>query len=294
MAKLRQIKRRIKTTQSIAKITRAMEMVAALKMKRAQDQALSARPYAQKVTQVLANLTTGAKVATHPLFLSSSAAKGKKEKNIILLVSPNRGLCGSLVTSLLRELFSFMDKQTDKELAYVNYGKKGRDFLKHQNLPILADFEASEPPAYEKAVDLARVLQEGFLGSQFQRVYLAYTHFESTMSQSPVVSPLLPLEREPAEEQPKTKLNFEYLFEPSSQTLLDAFLPHIVEIKIYQAILEAFASEQSARMMAMQAATENAQEIMAELTLIYNTERQQLITNEIADIVTAQLGLEAA
>lgn len=293
MAKLRQIKRRIKTTQSIAKITRAMEMVAALKMKRAQDQALATRPYAQKVAQVLANLTTGAKVATHPLFLSSPAVKGKKERNMILLVSPNRGLCGSLVTSLLRELFSFMDKQTDKELAYVNYGKKGRDFLKHQNLPILADFEASEPPVYEKAVDLARVLREGFLGSQFQRVYLAYTHFESTMSQSPVVSSLLPLEGL-SEEQPKRDFNFEYLFEPSSQILLNAFLPHIVEIKIYQALLEAFASEQSARMMAMQAATENAQEIMAELTSIYNTERQQLITNEIADIVTAQLGLEAA
>lgn len=293
MAKLRQIKRRIKTTQSIAKITRAMEMVAALKMKRAQDQALSTRPYAQKATQVLANLTTGAQVTTHPLFLSSPAPKGEKEKNIILLISPNRGLCGSLVTSLLRELFSFIEKQKDKELNYVNYGKKGRDFLKHQNFQILADFEASEPSVFEKAVDLARVLREGFLNNQFQRVYLAYTHFESTINQSPVVSSLLPLEKDLSEEQPEAKINFEYIFEPSRQNLLDTFLPHVVEIKIYHALLEAFASEQSARMMAMRAATENAQEIMAELTLSYNTERQQLITNEIADIVTAQLGLEA-
>ncbi|MDP3998083.1 MAG: ATP synthase F1 subunit gamma [bacterium] len=300
MANLRLIKRKIKTTQNIAKITRAMEMVAALKMKRAQDQALRTRPYTTKATQILSNLTRGLKAFSHPLFLSISALKSKKEKVLILLIAPNRGLCGSLTTNLFRELVSFTQNLADKEIFYSTYGRRGRDFVTVRALSVAADFEASEPPPFEKAVDLARVLREGFISGEFQKVYLAYTHFESTMRQKAVVLPLLPFGKDVLEigesffkEEEEAKFNFDYLFEPSSQRLLDAFLPHFLEIKIYHAMLEAYASEQSARMMAMRSATENAREIMAELTLSYNKERQQVITSEISDIVTAQLGLEA-
>lgn len=303
MATLRLIKRRIKTTQNIAKITRAMEMVAAMKMRRAQEQALRSRPYTEKATQILSNLIKGALIGSHPFFSVPSPLKGEKEKGVILLITPNRGLCGSLITNLFRKLASFTDENKDKEISYVSYGKKGRDFLTAQNLPISADFEAPEPPSFEKAVDLLRILRESFLAGEFQKVYLGYTHFESTMGQTSVVLPLLPLGMEvleigesffeKEEEKPKTAFNFEYLFEPSTKILLDAFLPHFLETKIYHALLEAYASEQSARMMAMRTATENAQEIMSELTLVYNKERQQVITNEISDIVTAQLGLEA-
>lgn len=296
MARLRLIKRRIRTTQNIAKITRAMEMVAALKMKKAQEQAIAARPYTQKITKVLHNLLQGGQIKSHPLFSVSHASKGEKEKTIVLLVAPNRGLCGSLITNLFRTIFSFME---GKDLSFVNYGKKGRDFLLSQNFNILADVETTEPPAFTKAVDTARILKENFLSGQCQKVFLAYSHFESAMAQTPLILPLLPLGEEMIsganfmdEKNENSKVSVEYLFEPQIAYLLDSFLPHFLEIKIYHALLEAYASEQSARMMAMRSATENAQEIMSELTLSYNKERQQVITNEISDIVTAQLGLE--
>lgn len=292
MASLKLIKRRIRTTRNIAQITRAMEMVAALKMRRAQEQALRSRPYTEKATQILANFAKGTPIELHPLFTSPPVLKGEKEKIVFLLVTPNRGLCGSLATNLFRELSSFLEKVQDKERAFVSYGKRGRFFLMAQGLTILADIEAPEPPSFEKAADLFRILREGFLAGQFQKVFLSYNHFESTMRQTPLVLPLLPLSRETVVIE-ETRFNYEYLFEPSTQVLFDAFLPHFLEMKIYHALLEAFASEQSARMMAMRSATENAQEIMAELTLLYNKERQQQITNEISDIVTAQLGLEA-
>lgn len=279
-------------------------MVAALKMRRAQEQTLQTRPYTGKATQILANLIQWTQINQHPLFTYKQPPEGEKEKLTLLLITPNRGLCGSLTTNLFRELFSFTAKPEEKEIAYITYGKRGRDFITIQNLMVLADFEAPEPPRFEKAVDLLRILKDGFLTGKFQRVYLVYTHFSSTMKQTPVILPLLPLSKdisvigggffpEEKRELEKSTFNFEYLFEPQASILLESFLPHFLEMKIYHALLEAYASEQSARMMAMRTATENAREIMAELTLSYNKERQQVITNEISDIVTAQLGLEA-
>lgn len=282
MAKLRLIKRRIKTTQNIAKITRAMEMVAALKMKRAQDLALRTRPYTEKATRVLFNLLAGIPSSSHPLF---SSPKMKEGKIAMLLIAPNRGLCGSLSTNLFRELHSFSG---GKDTVYLSYGRRGRDFLTVRSMTIVADFEAPEPPSFEKAVDIVRILSEGFLAGKFSEVHLAYTLFEGTMRQNPVILPFLPLEKEASD------LNVEYLFEPGASVLFDAFVPHFLEIKIYHSLLEAYASEQSARMMAMRQATDNAREIMRELTLSYNEERQQVITNEISDIITAKLALEVA
>lgn len=288
MAKLRLIKRRIKTTQNIAKITRAMEMVAALKMKRAQEQAVRSRPYTEKATQVISNLIKGAPANFHPLFSTNE----KTAKIAVLLVTTNRGLCGSLSTNLFREVSYFIE---DKEVVFLNYGKKGRDFLRNQNFSLMADFEALEPPNFGKAVDITKVLIDGFVGGEFKEVCLAYTMFESTMRQEPVVLPLLPLRQETLTgEEDESAFSFEYLFEPSTRTLLGAFLPHFLEVKIYRALLESYASEQSARMIAMRSATENAREIMAELTLSYNEERQQVITNEISDIITAKLALGVA
>lgn len=292
MAILRLIKRRIKTTQSIAQITRAMEMVAALKMRRAQEQALRSRPYTEKASQILSNLVRSVSASTHPLFFSPKNGGTSQGKRALLLMTPNRGLCGSLITNLFREVSSFVTQ--GKEITYLSYGKRGRDFLVGRALAVLADFEFVEPPRFEKAVDILRVLTDGFLAGDFAEVYLAYTHFESTMRQRPVILPLLPLKMESPEAKEKSAFNWEYLFEPQAKLLLEIFVPHFLETKVYQAILEAYASEQSARMMAMRGATENAQEIMAELTLSYNKERQQVITGEISDIVTAQLGLATA
>lgn len=293
MATLRLIKRRIKTTQNIAKITRAMEMVAALKMKRAQEQAIKSRPYTEKAAQILANLIKGASIVDHPLFSKRNIKRNIKgevnSKTAVVFVTPSRGLCGSLNTNLFRELYRFVE---GKDITVINYGKKGRDFITRGNLPVAADFEVLEPPSFEKAVDIAKIVIEGFLSGKFKKVDLVYTFFESTMSQEPVILPILPFEREILTNDESEKSgSFEYLFEPGVKNLLNAFLPHLLEMKIYHALLEAYASEQSARMIAMRSATENAGEITAELTLSYNGERQQVITNEISDIITAKMAL---
>ncbi len=289
MAGLRLIKRRIKTVDNISQITRAMEMVAALKMRRAQEQALKSRPYLEKAKQVLTNLIKSAKENSHPLLQPSKAIK---EKTAILIIAPNRGLCGSLITNLFRQIFETLP---EKDFTLLTLGKRAKDFVKIGGFPLLADFPAFEPPRYEEAIDIAKVLKEEFLSGNISRVFCIYSHFHSTFEQEPLVKQLLPLsiDSTTSSSEEKRDYRFEYLFEPSADKLMESFLPHILEMKIYQMIIEAFASEQSARMVSMRNATENAEEIKNEMTLTYNKERQQIITGEISDIVTAQLGLEA-
>lgn len=282
MATARIIKRKIRTAKNIAQITRAMEMVAALKMRRAQEKALKARPYAEKAILVLANLLGAVERSLHPLL---SIPEGQKVA--VLLVTPNRGLCGALITNLFREILKFFSEKT--ELSFFTWGKRGKDFVLRTKFSLLADFSTAEPPTFEKATEVGRVIREFFLGGEFAKAYLVYSHFQTTLTQVPRISQILPLTPEIAfavqEAFP------EYIFEPEVGSLLEDFLPYFLEMRIYQVLLEAYASEQSARMMAMRAATENAKEIIDELTLTFNKARQQMITAEISDIVTAQVTL---
>lgn len=275
---MRLIKRRIKTTKNIAQITRAMEMVAASKMRRAQEQTQSSRPYADKLYQVTQELRNRIDPKTHLFF------REKKEgKSLVFLIAPDKGLSGALVTNLLRFLLSLPNGS-----KFVTLGKKARSLVLKAQGEIVAEFQLGLRPNYDIVPPIAKIMTDAFLTGEISEAIVIYSHFVGIMNQEPTAKRLLPITGFEENE----FLTFEYLFEPQAQDLLKDLLPHYLEMQIYQTILEAFASEQAARMVAMRAATENAQEIIAELQLVYNKERQQVITTEIADIATAKIALE--
>lgn len=281
-ATLRQIRRRIRSIQSTAKITRAMELVAASKMRRAQQNALAGRPYAEKMRWVLADLaeTIGLQdpETLHPLLRRREQAEAVE----IILVTPTRGLCGGLPATLNRRAAQFILEQQGRPVRVIAVGRKGRDFMRRTGQRIIAEFlSIGDYPGYEDVRPIAQVAMEDFIAGQAAEVYLIYAHFESTMVQRPEVFKLLPVE--PPEESETTAID--YIYEPNREHVLAELLPRYVERQVYEAILNAVASEQSARMVAMRNATDNANELMKDLTLVYNKARQESITSELLDIV---------
>lgn len=284
MAGTRQIKRRIKSATNIAQITKAMEMVAASKMRRAQEQAVLSRPYADKLVEMTVDLAERVSPRLHPLLVNPELDQTDlRQKKGVVLITPDKGLCGGLVSNLGKEIAALGHCQ------YVVVGKKGKELVLKLGYRIVAEFDLGlAQPSFDFVIPIARVVTEGFVKGDFGEVLLVYTHFETTLSQHPARRQLLPISllkaREPGQ--------LEYLFEPSPDDILKAILPHYVEIQLYQVILEATASEHSARMVAMKNANENAAEIVKELRLVFNELRQQQITREIADVVTARMALE--
>jgi len=277
MATIREIRRRIRSVQSTAKITRAMEMVAASKMKRAQERDIAGRPYADLMRHVLADLAAqrGAGEEVHPLLR-------KREANRIALVhiTPDRGLCGGLNASVNRMALSFIVEQK-VPVTVVAVGRKGRDFVARYGREVVAEFtRLGDQPSLGDIVPVGRVVIDDYCSGVVDEVHLCYAQFVTTMTQRPVVQRLLPIE--PAIEEVRS--NVEYIYEPSAAAVLAELLPRFVEMQIYHAILESVASEQSARMVAMRSATENANELIQDLTLAYNKVRQEMITKELLDI----------
>ncbi|MFQ5381270.1 MAG: ATP synthase F1 subunit gamma [Dehalococcoidia bacterium] len=291
MATVRQLKRRIATVANTAKITNALQLVAASKMRRAQDRALEARPYAEKLRTVLAGLSTGTESAdgpAHPLL-----AMRPTRTVAVLHMTPDRGLCGGLNANLNRSAASFASER-DEDVAVVAVGKKGRDFFVRARANVVAEFtELGDYPAQNDTRPISELIVEDYLNGTVDAVYLSFPHFVNTAVQEPVIRKLLPIEppqmdsHEEAEE-----FRQSYLLEPSPDELLGRLLPRFVEMQIYEAVLESAASEQSARMVAMKNATDNAAEIQRELTLTYNKLRQEQITNELLDIVGGASALE--
>ena len=277
MATIREIRRRIRSFQSTAKITRAMEMVAASKMKRAQERDIAGRPYADLMRHVLADLAAqrGAGEESHPLLT-------KRETNRIALVhiTPDRGLCGGLNASVNRMALNFIVEQK-VPVTVVAVGRKGRDFVVRYGREIVAEFtRLGDQPSLADLVPIARVVIDDYCGCVVDEVHLCYAQFVTTMTQRPVVRRLLPIE--PAIEEAGSTV--EYIYEPSAAAVLEELLPRFVEMQIYHAVLESVASEQSARMVAMRSATDNANELIQDLTLAYNKVRQEMITKELLDI----------
>lgn len=276
MAQTKIIKRRIKAAKNISQITRAMQMVSAAKMKKAQDLALMNRNYAQKLFEITRNL------------IAKRAAQSEINiYELYVVITPDKGLCGSLNTNLSRKILEII--KTEKEAArFVTIGKKGEQVVARYAGPLLSasfDFGIGQPK-YEQVVSVAHHILNEFNKGKVGRVLVLYTDFVNTLVQKPVVKQILPIKNEDAIlEVPE----IEYLFEPDKNTILNQLIPYYVENQLFQLVLEAYASEQSARMMAMKNATDNAAEIMKELTLMYNRERQMQITNEIADITTAKM-----
>ncbi|OBW63166.1 MAG: ATP synthase F1 subunit gamma [Dehalococcoides mccartyi] len=278
MANLRIIKRRIRSVRNIAKITRAMEMIAASKMKKAQERGLAGRPYSEKITEVIAALAALPQSGEilHPLL-----ERRPVKKIAILHITPDRGQCGGLVANINRKTGTFIMEQKVPVSAVV-VGRKGVDFIRRIRQQMRAEFiNLGDKPDYLDTLPISRVIMDDFMSGEIDQVFIAYTQFVSTAIQNPVLEQLLPVV--PVELPPGQ--NLEYIYEPESAAVLNSLLPRFVEMSVYHAILESIASEQSARMVAMRNATDNAKELIGELTLVYNKARQESITNELLDIV---------
>ncbi len=285
MADIRKIRGRIKGVENIARITRAMEMIAASKMRKSQERGLAGRPYSEKIEQVIADLAALPETSLqHPLLQWREA-----EKITVIHVTPDRGLCGGLNANLNRELSSYILKTGGKTVEVVAVGKKGRDFARRSGLNMVAEFtNLGDAPAYLDTLPISNIAISDYTTGKTDRVVVCFAQFVSTLTQKPVMKQLLPVE--PAVITGGT--NVEYIYEPDAARVLGTLLPRFVEMEIYHAILEAIASEQSARMVAMRNATDSAQELLGELTLLYNKARQEAITTELLDITGGVSAME--
>ena len=278
MADIRVIKRRIKGAQSVAKITRAMEMISTSKMRRTQERGLAGRTYAEKIRQVIADLAAlnpeGSEV--HPLL------RRREIKRIAILhITPDRGLCGALAGNMNRRTAAFIAEQ-NVPASLICVGRKGLDFMHRAGREIRAEFTwLGDRPGYLDTLPMSRIIIDDYTSGAIDAAYIAYSQFITVLSQRPVVEMILPAQ--PAQSAGGSRVDF--LYEPNAQTVLAGLLPRFVEMQVYHAILEAIASEQAARMVAMRNATDNAGELIDELTLLYNKARQEAITKELLDIV---------
>lgn len=276
MANIIAIKRRISATQNVSKTTRAMQMIAASKLKRSQEAALASKPYVEKISVLSQSLT--AKLDKENLHEYIRKKEGI-DKTLIIVFSPDKGLCGGLVSNLIKELLNI--KSITKNLCFVTIGKKIEKTVAKLNGEIIASFDFGNIlPSFDKVYSITSIIDNNFLNNKISSVKVLSTRFASVFSQSPKLTNILPIEL-PPEQTNSTEFT---LFEPSSNELLPAMLKRYLEMSIYQLLLENYASEQGARMVAMQNATENALDIIQSLKLEYNKERQEKITNEILDI----------
>ena len=285
MPNIRTIRRRVRSVENTAKITRAMEMIAASKMRRAQQQVLAGRPYAEKMRQVLSNLTaqTQGLDESHPL-------QERREVNTIQLlhITPDRGLAGGLNNNLNRRSTQFILEERVK-VNVITIGKKGRDFMVRHGQDVRAVFtDLADHVTVGDILPIARLVVDDYTSGAVDRVYVMFALFVSTMNQQPTLRQLIPVEAAKDE----ASAGVDYIYEPDSLAVLATLLPRFVDMQIYQAMLEANASEQSARMVAMRAATDNASEMVEDLTLELNKARQAMITGELLDIVGGVAALE--
>jgi F-type H+-transporting ATPase subunit gamma len=289
MANTQDIRRRIKSIRNIGQLTKAMQMVAASKMRRAQQQALAGRPYAALLNRVLVSLQKRTDPRLHPLLNIRDV-----KKELVLIVSTDKGLAGALNTNLFREASNFDTSKT----AFVITGKKARQFIARTKREMLADFELKDSPTFVETKGISKFCTNKFLNHEVDKVSVLYTHFINTVNQRPVVQTLLPISAfdlpkgekvEGAADDVDPMLG--YVFEPSAERVLDVVLPYYIQHQVYQMILDARASEHSARMVAMKNATDNAAQFIKDLTLEYNKMRQASITTELLEIATAQMAL---
>jgi F-type H+-transporting ATPase subunit gamma len=284
MATLREIKLRIRSIKSTQKITKAMEMVSASKMRRAQQQALGGRPYLEKLGSMISNLVfLSNPPISHPL-LNEKEVKNRKKRVGYILVTSNRGLCGAFNSNMIRGMLEILKNETQEEKV-LTVGRKGRQAMERIGKNVLADFETiSDKPTFVETLGISKVMIDDFINGDLDEVWVAYNHFHSTLTQKPLIKKILPIEANKDLTAPTFKSDF--IFEGNREKLLDGLLTRYIETSVYQTILESLASEQSARMVAMRKASDNAKEIVGSLTLQYNKGRQAKITTQILEIVS--------
>lgn len=283
MASGKEIRGKIKSVENTKKITKAMEMVAASKMRKAQDRMRSARPYSDKIRNIAANLSQANPEYKHPFLVKTNAAR----KVGFIVVSTDKGLCGGLNTNVLRAVTS---KLKEFEVQGVGIeataiGNKGFGFLNRIGTKVVSHaVQLGDTPHLEKLIGPVKVLLDAYQEGNLDAVYLCYTKFINTMKQEPTIEQLLPLSAEKLEGD-KDAHSWDYIYEPEAKTVIDELLVRYVEALVYQAVAENIASEQSARMVAMKSASDNAGNVIGELKLVYNKTRQAAITKELSEIV---------
>ena len=293
MPNTRDIRRRIKSVGNTAQITRAMQMVAASKMRKAQQAALAGRPYAALINDVLAKAAARTEVFGHPLM-----EKRAVKRRAVILVSTDRGLCGALNGNLFREAVKFDGHTT----TFITAGKKAAQFIARTKRSFAAEFTYKDIPQFDESRAISRFAQDLFLKGEVDEVDILFTNFISTLIQQPKIIPFLPIgkieavqagrgESQTEESLAKGATTDVFEFEPDETTVLGALLPHSLNFHVHQILLEARASEHSARMVAMKNATDNAQQLIKGLTLEYNKLRQSNITKELLEIATAQMAV---
>jgi F-type H+-transporting ATPase subunit gamma len=277
----KEIRMKIRSVQNTRKITKAMEMVAASKMRKAQERMRHARPYGEKIRNVAAHISHANPEYRHPYLVERDTVK----RVGIIVITTDKGLCGALNTNLLRMVLAqYKEWQAQgEEVDVCALGNKGLGFMQRLGAKIVSHAtQLGDRPQMEKLIGALKIMLDGYAGDRFDRLMLAYTRFINTMKQEPVIEQLLPLSGERLGA-PETV--WDYLYEPEARMVLDQVMTRYIEALIFQAVAENMASEQSARMVAMKAASDNAADLIGELTLIYNKNRQAGITKELSEIV---------
>jgi F-type H+-transporting ATPase subunit gamma len=281
----KEIRTKIKSVQNTRKITKAMEMVAASKMRKAQERMRAARPYSEKIRRLAANLSQANVTEYRHAFLNHAKTEQLKRVGLIV-VTTDKGLCGGLNTNVLRQCLSTMRQWETggiKDIRVTCIGNKGLGFMQRLGANVISHVtHLGDTPHLDKLIGPMKVMIDAFQNGELDAVYLSYTKFINTMKQEPVLEPLLPLS---GERMGTPERSWDYLYEPDAQVVIDELLVRYVEALIYQGVAENMASEQSARMVAMKAATDNAGSVIKELQLVYNKARQAAITKEISEIV---------
>ena len=284
MPSTRDIRRRIRGVKNIKQMTRAMNMIATARLRRAQMKAESARPYAERISEILQDVQACCANGQHPLLAQRPVAR-----IALVTITSDRGLCGAFNAILIREVEEFLGKQT-AQASLITVGRKGREYFERRGVAIGLQFpQPSREVALEEFSAISKAVMTGYVERQYDRIYLAYTQFVSALKSAPVVKQLLPLEKPTVMEK---RARVFYQFEPAADALLNALLPQYVEVLLYRALVESQASEQAARVVAMNTAAEGAEEMIGTLTRKYNRARQSSITTQILEVVSSAVALE--
>ncbi|HZS05730.1 MAG TPA: ATP synthase F1 subunit gamma [Blastocatellia bacterium] len=293
MPNLQDMRRRVRSVKNMRQITKAMKMVSAAKLRRAQERVTSTRPYTNKMTQILGGVARRAPDFRHPLLASSEvAAEGAgRERVLLALVTADKGLCGAFNTNLVKAAQEFLRTNTDKQVELVTIGRKGAEVFRRRPVTVRREHlgvTGTSRVSFFEAADIARKLIADFTAEEggFDRVYLIYNEFKSALQQKVVVEPVLPIGKIEGEGEAAEQSTLDYLYEQPPAEIYNILLPKLIEAQVYRALLESVASEQGARMTAMDSASKNASEMIDRLTLTMNRIRQAAITREIIEVVS--------
>jgi len=285
MANVRDIRRRIRSAKNIQQITRAMKFVSAARLRKAQDRVISARPYARQMIAVLNSIATRVPEQAHPLL----AVRGE-EKIELVVITADRGLCGAYNTNIIRQALEFLNKHSDRDVSLNILGKRARDFFRRRSYKVRHEaVGVLQKPSFADAAAIAKDLIDEFVKGEMDQVWLVYNEFKSVVQQRIILEPLLPIQRL---DQPDDTGKLDYIYDEPPATIFANLLPRHVEAQVFRALLEAAAAEHGARMAAMEAATNNAGEMIESLTLYANKVRQAGITRELIEVVSGAVSTE--